>query len=83
MGCKSTEVNFTSGATEAASVLRNRPEGCDVMVQDTAHDCLWAHFDLRNVAERPDGPGHTLAMGMANSETGVITEPPAREPSAT
>lgn len=79
MGCKTTEVIFTSGATEAASVLRHRPAGCDVMVQDTAHDCLWAHFDLSNVDKRPDGPGHTLAMGLANSETGVITEPPARD----
>jgi len=79
LGCKPTEVIFTSGATEAASVLRHRPAGCDVMVQETAHDCLFAHFDLSNVAERPDGPGHTLAMGLANSETGVITEPPERD----
>lgn len=79
VGCKTDEVIFTSGATEAASVLRNRPAGCDVMVQDTAHDCLWTHFDLSNVDERPDGPGHTLATGLANSETGVVTQPPARD----
>ncbi|GGE41263.1 cysteine desulfurase family protein [Actibacterium pelagium] len=76
VGCNVSEVVFTSGATEAARVLENRPAGCDVMVQDTAHDCLWSHFDLSN----EDGAGgHTLAMGLANSETGVITEPPARD----
>jgi len=78
VGCDPGEVVFTSGATEAASVLGRRPSTCDVMVQDTAHDCLLAHLDLSNGAARPDGPGHTLAMGLANSETGVITEPPAR-----
>lgn len=78
VGCKPQEVVFTSGATEAARVLSMRPEGCDVFVQDTAHDALWSHFDLSNVAERPFGPGHTLAMGLANSETGVVSEIPDR-----
>ncbi len=76
VGCQAREVVFTSSATEAASVLANRPVDCDVFVQDTAHDALWAHFDLSNVDRRPFGPGHTLAMGLANGETGVITEPP-------
>ena len=75
-GCKPGEVVFTSGATEAASVLSRLPQGHAVCVEDTAHDCLWAHFDLTG-ADRPEG-GHTLAMGLANSETGVITEPPAQ-----
>ncbi len=79
VGCSVSEVVFTSGATEAARVLESRPANCDVMVQDTAHDCLWSHFDLSNVDERPFGPGHTLAMGLANGETGVITEPPQRD----
>ena len=78
VGCQVAEVVFTSGATEAASVLAHRPKGCDVMVDSTAHDCLWAHFDLSNVDERPEGPGHTLAMGVANSETGVIANIPKR-----
>ena len=74
MGCKPQEVVFTSGATEAARVLAARPDDCDVFVDPTAHDALWAHFDLSNVEARPFGPGHTLAMGLANSETGVISE---------
>jgi cysteine desulfurase len=78
VGCDPGEIVFTSGATEAASVLARRPSTCDVMVQDTAHNCLLAHSDLSNAASRPDGPGHMLAMGLANSETGVITEPPTR-----
>ena len=79
IGCKPAEVIFTSGATEAATVLAHRPEGCAVCVQETAHDALWAHFDLSGADARPEGPGHVLAMGLANSETGVITRPPERE----
>jgi cysteine desulfurase len=77
VGCKPGEVVFTSGATEAASVLRHLPGGHAVCVEETAHDCVWAHFDLTG-ADDPGGRGQTLAMGLANSETGVITEPPAQ-----
>lgn len=79
VGCKPSEVVFTSGATEAARVLENAADGCDVLVDETAHDAVWAHSDMSSWPERPKGPGHTLAMGLANSETGVITEPPAKE----
>lgn len=78
VGAKPSEVVFTSGATEAAGVLRNRPAGYAVCVDPTAHDCLWAHFDLTGVEAHPEGPGHSLAMGLANSETGVITPPPEK-----
>jgi cysteine desulfurase len=77
-GCKPGEVVFTSGATEAAGVLGNMPGGFDVLVDETAHDAVWAHVSMGTLTERPNGPGHTLAMGLANSETGVITEPPAK-----
>lgn len=70
VGCAPAEVVFTSGATEAASVLASLPG--DVTVQDTAHDALWAH-------RRGDGVGGTLAMGLANGETGIVSEPPARQ----
>ena len=76
VGCLPAEVIFTSGATEAAGVLQRLPDGHNVYVQDTAHDCLLAH-------QRMDGQsanGHTLAMGLANGETGLITEPPERGP---
>ena len=75
VNCDPDEVVFTSGATEGARMLSGLPAGCDVLVQDTAHDCLWAHLSLANQAKRPEGPGHTLAMGLANSETGVVTRP--------
>ena len=78
VGCKPAEVIFTSGATEAAGVLADPLPGAAVMVQDTAHDCLWSHLDLGPLDDRADGPGHTLAMGLANGETGAITEPPAQ-----
>lgn len=71
VGCRAKEVVFTSGATEAAGVLAS---GCDVYVEPTAHDCLMAHWRM----DRGGDCGHTLAMGLANSETGVISEPPAK-----
>lgn len=76
VGCQPVEVVFTSGATEAASLLARLPAGCDVFVQDTAHDALWAHRCEMAWTERPHGQGHTLAMGLANSETGIVTPPP-------
>ncbi|WP_271947168.1 cysteine desulfurase family protein [Ruegeria faecimaris] len=78
VGCRPQEVIFTSGATEAARVLQNRPNNCDVFVDATAHDALWSHLDLSNCNERPFGPGHILAMGLANSETGIVTLPPKK-----
>lgn len=67
VGCKAREVVFTSGATEAAGVLA----GFDaVTVEPTAHDCLQVHAK---------GTGGVLALGLANSETGVLAELPARD----
>lgn len=71
VGCKPAEVVFTSGATEAASVLGNLAGEGDVIVQETAHDALWAHAGTGGRGGR-----RTLAMGLANSETGIITPPP-------
>jgi cysteine desulfurase len=67
LGCKAKEVVFTSGATEAAGVLA----GFDaVTVEPTAHDCLQVHAK---------GAGGVLALGLANSETGVLSDVPTRE----
>ena len=78
-GCRPQEVIFTSGATEAAGVLSRPPEGHDVLVDPTAHDCLVAHWRGGGADAGGGRPGgHTLAMGLANSETGVITDPGAK-----
>ena len=66
VGCRPGEVVFTSGATEAAGVLSGF---ADVTVEPTAHDCLMAHAK---------GAGGVLALGLANSETGILSEMPAR-----
>lgn len=67
LGCKSQEVVFTSGATEAAGLMAAWPG--PVRVDPTAHDALWAH-------DRNTGVGPALrAVGLANSETGVIAKP--------
>ena len=70
VGCKPAEVVFTSGATEAAGVLAGFGH---VEVEPTAHDALWAH---RRVGE---GPVEVFAMGLANSETGVVLPVPERK----
>jgi len=68
VGCQPQEVVFTSGATEAAQVLAHWPG--PVSVQDTAHDALWVH-------RRDGGAGGGIhAMGLANSETGLMSDPP-------
>jgi cysteine desulfurase len=70
VGCKPAEVVFTSGATEAAGVLAGFGH---VEVEATAHDALWAHRRTgHDVA-------HVYAMGLANSETGVILPVPERD----
>ncbi len=67
VGCMTKEVVFTSGATEAAGVLA----GFDaVTVEPTAHDCLQAHAK---------GEGGVLALGLANSETGVLSDVPTHD----
>ncbi len=70
VGCTPAEVVFTSGATEAASVLAGLGP---VAVEGTAHDALWVHRD--GGAASPA----TLAVGLANSETGVVTTVPDRD----
>jgi cysteine desulfurase len=77
VGCAPQEVIFTSGATEAAMVLSRRPAGHAVCVQETAHDALWSHLDLGPLSDGA-AAGHVLAMGLANGETGVLTDPPGR-----
>ncbi len=72
VGCQPDQVVFTSGATEAAMVLSQVRGHGAVMVDPTAHDALWAHFDLTGA----ETGNNVLAMGLANSETGVITQPP-------
>lgn len=71
VGCQPQEVIFTSGATEAARVLAQwRKAG--VMVDPTAHDAVWAHH------APPDNPSEAAAIrayGLANSETGIVTQP--------
>ena len=68
VGCQVAEVVFTAGATEAASVLSGLGP---VAVDETAHDAVWAH--------RSDGAPRTRAMGLANSETGVIASVPTEK----
>ena len=75
VGCKRDEVIFTSGATEAAMVLAHRKPRHAVCVDDLAHDALWSHGDLTG-ADDPDAPGHTLAMGVACGETGLLRPVP-------
>ncbi len=70
VGCKPAEVVFTSGATEAAAVLSSFAR---VDVEPTAHDALWSH-------NAPgEGAPEVRAIGLANSETGVVLDVPEGE----
>lgn len=60
MGCNPAEVVFTSGATEAASLLA---QFGGVSVDSTAHDAVFAHHN---------GGNDVVVAGFANGETGVI-----------
>lgn len=77
-GCKPSEVVFTSGATEAACVLAHMPQEVGVLVDQTAHDAVWAHARPSTGQDGAEVGGNILAMGLANSETGVITDPPEK-----
>ena len=77
VGCNRAEVVFTSGATEAASILGGLIADVDVLVDETSHDALWAHLRLAG-SDRSQKSVHTLAMGLANGETGVITPAPQK-----
>jgi cysteine desulfurase len=74
VGCGPGEVVFTSGATEAARVLSGLPCRHAIWVDPTAHDALLTHTHGLD-----DADSQTLAMGLANSETGVISSLPAQE----
>jgi len=72
VGCESHEITFTSGSTEAASVLAHWPK--PVSVDATAHESLWVHHrpGIGDVADS------VYAMGLANSETGVVADIPEK-----
>ncbi|MBW4708890.1 cysteine desulfurase [Roseobacter sp. YSTF-M11] len=74
VGCEPAEVVFTSGATEAARVLQVPVPEHHVYVDPTAHDALLAHAGGVGAGATTA----TLAMGLANSETGVISAMPQR-----
>ncbi|HQY44507.1 MAG TPA: aminotransferase class V-fold PLP-dependent enzyme [Paracoccaceae bacterium] len=69
VGCRAAEVVFTSGATEAAGVLAGFAE---VEVDPTAHDCVLAHAS----GGTRRGAGGIRALGLANGETGVLSNTP-------
>lgn len=76
VGCTHSEVVFTSGATEAAHVLAGLAGSYEVRVDPTAHDALWAQMQDSAVERPAGGTAQILAMGLANSETGILTPPP-------
>ncbi len=85
LDCKTTEITFTSGATEAARILGHWPSA--VVIDDTAHEALWAYHQsatyVRNdsgedLALTAIGANSVFAFGLANSETGVVSQFPQK-----
>ncbi|MEM6887707.1 MAG: aminotransferase class V-fold PLP-dependent enzyme [Pseudomonadota bacterium] len=71
--CLPAEVVFTSGATEAAQILSAGLPDRTFFVEPTAHDAL-----LSQSADLSKQVTDTLAMGLANSETGIINLIPTK-----
>ncbi|MGA9412982.1 MAG: aminotransferase class V-fold PLP-dependent enzyme [Roseobacter sp.] len=77
VGCSPSEVVFTSGATEAACVLGSLSAHYSIKVDPTAHDALLAYAGIHN--NTTTLPRQVLAMGLANSETGIINPLPKQQ----
>ncbi len=79
LGCRPSEVIFTSGATEAAQFLGR--SGAPVLIEPAAHDALWAQGAEGGgfIPGRVETAPLTYAMGLANSETGIVSDPPPRD----
>ncbi len=85
VGCKATQVVFTSGATEAAAmaVAQKDRHGGTFAALPTEHDCVsvWGDIDVSGLYDR-DGhvtgaeadlaQGALVAVSAANSETGIL-----------
>lgn len=85
VGCKSTQVIFTSSATEAAALAAAQKvrHGGIFAALPTEHDCVrvWSDMDLPSLYDRAGIAvcseadliaGGLLAVSAANSETGVM-----------
>ncbi|WP_439150206.1 cysteine desulfurase family protein [Sulfitobacter sp.] len=78
VGCKTTQVIFTSSATEAAAlaVAQKAQHGGVFAALPTEHDCLgdWSEVavDPAQGATGAVEAHHLLAISAANSETGVL-----------
>jgi cysteine desulfurase len=73
VGCKATQVIFTSSATEAAAlaVAQKARHGGVFAALPTEHDCLgvWSEVTVGSGATADAG---LVAMSAANSETGIL-----------
>jgi cysteine desulfurase len=75
VGCKTTQVIFTSSATEAAAlaVAQKQRHGGVFGALATEHDCLgvWSEVEIDLASGGQAGAG-LVAISAANSETGVL-----------
>ncbi len=74
-GAASTDIVFTSGATEAAALAL---AGRDLACGDTEHDCVhvWCDRRLQTGADGGIAADGDCAIQFANSETGVLQDVP-------
>ncbi|MCX8224720.1 MAG: aminotransferase class V-fold PLP-dependent enzyme [Sulfitobacter sp.] len=75
VGCKTTQVIFTSSATEAAALaVAQKPRHGGVFgALATEHDCLgvWSEVEVSFASGKASGAG-LVAVSAANSETGIL-----------
>lgn len=82
VGCAPEQVVFTAGATEGAQLLTRL--GGEVIIHPLSHDALWAQGGAQGqgggvIPGRVADASPVLAMGLADGETGILSEPPARD----
>ena len=84
VGCKTDEVIFTSGATEAAAMVHQGLMSDGMLAAEIEHDCVLAHTTETLGIVRSDGSVAVsiealdgtagIALQAANSETGVLQD---------